>query len=332
MTVGTSNRLVSIIIPCYRQAQFLDEAVQSALGQSYQPVEVLVVNDGSDDDTEAVAARYGDRIRYLYQPNRGLPAARNTGISCAGGAWLKFLDADDRLHPDQVAWQMESLAGRTDAVSLTGVRFFREDAPQQFEDHTPAAEALIPFLLAENDHWIPPIGYLVPAALTKAVGCFNPELTCLEDWDFFSRVGLLGPPLLTDRRVGAYYRLRRGSMSANRPNMATTRARLMIGIHDLLRDCHGGRWFGRELLESEQLTYQHLVMLGIDDRALLAELLARIEELQHREGFGAFGWRFRLLARLLGYARAERVRAGAVKFLHIRPPECLDTGNWREVP
>jgi glycosyltransferase involved in cell wall biosynthesis len=332
MTAQAVNPRVSIIIPCYRQAQFLDEAVCSALGQSYQPVEVLVVNDGSDDDTEAVAARFGDRIHYLYQSNRGLPAARNTGIAQATGTWLKFLDADDRLHPDQVAWHMESLAGRTDAVSMTGVRFFREDDPQQFEDHAPAADALIPFLLAENDQWIPPLGYLVPAELTKAVGCFDPALTCLEDWDFFSRVGLLDPPLVVDRRIGAYYRLRRGSMSANRPNMAATRARLVIGLHDLLREHDGGRWFGRDLLESEQLSYQQLVALGIEDRGLLAALLGRIQELQHREGFGMFGWRFRLMARLLGYARAERVRAGAVRLLGIRPPECLDTGSWREVP
>src|SRR6516164_9832221 len=95
--------LVSVIIPCYRQARYLPEAIDSILGQSYPAVEAVVVNDGSDDDTEAVARRYGDRVRYAWRPNGGISAARNWGIAHARGAYLKFLDADDYLHPDQVA-------------------------------------------------------------------------------------------------------------------------------------------------------------------------------------------------------------------------------------
>src|SRR5437660_6526968 len=103
--------LVSIIIPCYNQAQYLAETIDSALAQTYRPIQVLVVNDGSPDDTEKVARAYGDRIDYIYRENGGLSAARNTGIARATGFYLKFLDSDDQLHPEQIARQMDALAG-----------------------------------------------------------------------------------------------------------------------------------------------------------------------------------------------------------------------------
>src|SRR5437868_12767968 len=103
--------LVSIIIPCYNQAEFLSEAIDSALAQTYRPIEVLVVNDGSPDETEKVARSYGERIEYISRDNGGLSAARNTGIARARGCYLKFLDSDDQLHPAQIARQVEALAG-----------------------------------------------------------------------------------------------------------------------------------------------------------------------------------------------------------------------------
>src|SRR3954464_13524952 len=106
--------LVSVVIPCYKQAQYLPEAIDSVLAQTYPAVECVVVNDGSPDDTEAVARGYGDRVRYVARPNGGISAARNSGSAVARGAYLKFLDADDHLHPEQVAWQMEAVGGRQD--------------------------------------------------------------------------------------------------------------------------------------------------------------------------------------------------------------------------
>jgi glycosyltransferase involved in cell wall biosynthesis len=303
--------------------------VDSALGQSYPAIEVLIVNDGSDDDTEAVARGYGDRVRYVYRPNGGLSAARNSGIAQARGAYFKFLDADDSLHPDQIAWQMAALAGRPNCVSLTGVRLYRDRCPEQFLDHLPTAKALLPDLFRDID-WGGIHGFLFPAGLVRAVGGFDATLRFAEDWNFFCRVGLHGPLLLTDPRIGAYYRLRAGSMSTNRVGMTTTRAGLLIELHDLLQAASRPDWFGLDLLKLEQATYHGLVLQGVRDPRLLDGLLTRIHELQRREGFGLFGWRFRLLARLLGYARAERVRAHILRITRKKPPEALDTGAWRE--
>jgi glycosyltransferase involved in cell wall biosynthesis len=346
MSHNAGDALVSVIIPCYRQAQFLRTAIDSALMQTYPLIEIIVVNDGSDDDTEAVAKSYGAKVQYIHRQNGGLSAARNTGIAQARGTYFKFLDADDHIHPEQIAWHVEALGGRTDCISLTGVRLYRDGVPEQYEDHAPAHQQLLPYLLRDNTDWIPPVGYLVPAALARSVNGFNESYPCFEDWDFFSRVGLHAPPLFCDQRIGGFYRLRPGSMSANRRRMAMIMGKILVELHDVLWErqrLHNGNgqdakenppfsaeWFGVDLLKAEQGAYQKLIMQGGHDPKLLNELLSRIKELQRREGFGQNGWRFRLMAHFLGYARAEWVRSGVVKLLKKQPPCTLDTGAWRE--
>lgn len=104
-----SSTLISIIIPCYRQACFLPDAIDSVLQQTYGPVEIIVVNDGSPDDTAVVAARYAGRIKYVEQPNGGVCTARNQGVQLATGEFLLFLDADDYLAGDMLEKMVECL-------------------------------------------------------------------------------------------------------------------------------------------------------------------------------------------------------------------------------
>ncbi len=173
------------------------------------------------------------------------------------------------------------------------------------------------------------MAWLFPARLVHAAGGFDESLRFAEDWDFFVKVGMLGATLHVNKRLGCYYRQRPGSMSANRVGMATAYARIFIRLHDRLREANRPDWFGIDLLKIEQSGYQALVKLGVKDDELLNGLLQRIFELQKRVGFGQFGWRFRLMARCLGYARAERLRCRVVRLLKIRPPETLDTQAWR---
>lgn len=91
---------ISVIVPCYNQAQYLDECLQSVLDQTYQDWECIIVNDGSQDNTEEVAKRWvkkDARFSYLYQNNKGVSSARNTGMKYAKGEWLQLLDGDDLL-------------------------------------------------------------------------------------------------------------------------------------------------------------------------------------------------------------------------------------------
>src|SRR6266496_4166301 len=90
--------LVSVVIPCYNHAHFLSEAIESVMAQTWQQFEVIVVDDGSVDNTREVALRYSG-VRYIRQTNQGLSASRNTGLRHSNGNFLVFLDADDRLRP-----------------------------------------------------------------------------------------------------------------------------------------------------------------------------------------------------------------------------------------
>jgi len=99
----------SLVIATFNHGRFLAEALDSAIAQTLKGVEIVVVDDGSTDDTPAVLARYAGRIRAIRQPNRGLAAARNTGLATARGTYVSFLDADDVLMPTKLAEQVAVL-------------------------------------------------------------------------------------------------------------------------------------------------------------------------------------------------------------------------------
>lgn len=90
---------VSAVIPSYNYGAFVGKAIESVLNQTHHDVECIVVDDGSTDNTREVVAKYGDRVRYIYQKNAGLPEARNTGVKAATGEFVGFLDADDEWEP-----------------------------------------------------------------------------------------------------------------------------------------------------------------------------------------------------------------------------------------
>ncbi len=109
-----SSGLVSVVIPTYNRALHLGAAIESALGQTYRPLEVIVVDDGSTDGTADVVATFGSDVRYLHQPNGGVAAARNLGLRHARGEFIAFLDSDDRWQPWKLAAQVELLRKRPD--------------------------------------------------------------------------------------------------------------------------------------------------------------------------------------------------------------------------
>ena len=116
---------VSVIIPCHNYGRFVTAAVESALSQTYQPVDVIVIDDGSTDDTPERLQAFGSRIRYIRQENQGVSAARNTGIRQSCGEWVAFLDADDFWHPQKLEAQFRSiqtLAGSISSAALLRVR------------------------------------------------------------------------------------------------------------------------------------------------------------------------------------------------------------------
>lgn len=203
--------LVSVITPCFRQGHFLGEAIESVLGQTHPRVEMVVVNDGSDDDTDTVARGYGEKIKYVRQENAGLPAARNAGVRVAVGTYLLFLDADDMLLPSAIAWLVEAVGGEANALGIMGFRLFTSD-PDVGEDIIPPAVPLLPTVVRDNP--APPLAYLAPAQVVRAVGGFSTDLTYgCEDWDLWMRLSFRGVSPRFVARVGGLYRRHAGTMS-----------------------------------------------------------------------------------------------------------------------
>jgi glycosyltransferase involved in cell wall biosynthesis len=124
---GAEARAVAVVIPCFGYAHLLGEAIESVLGQLSPPGDVLVVDDGSPDDTAAVAGRYAEQgVRYLRRPNGGPAAARNTGAQECAGEYVVFLDADDLLDPRYLARTCEAIGGAGPDVGYvyTQCRYF----------------------------------------------------------------------------------------------------------------------------------------------------------------------------------------------------------------
>jgi glycosyltransferase involved in cell wall biosynthesis len=111
--------LVSVIIPCYNHGQFLQQAIDSIDQQTHSPVEIIVVDDGSVDHTKEVSLQ-NPHVLYMYQKNQGLSAARNTGYCASHGEFLVFLDADDLLYPDAIAYNLDQLLSRPDVAFVSG--------------------------------------------------------------------------------------------------------------------------------------------------------------------------------------------------------------------
>jgi len=187
---------VSCIIPVYNGERFLGAAVDSILAQTRQPVEIIIVDDGSTDGTPEVIARYGDRVRSIRQENAGPAAARNAGIALATGAVIGFLDADDLWLPHKLALQMGELTRSPETMlCLAGMMNFRESAAPG----GPVAEAPGgPFS---------PCTMLVRAPVFRQIGGFDARLRAGEDTEWFCRVMMAGipytvlPDILVRRRL-----------------------------------------------------------------------------------------------------------------------------------
>lgn len=111
---------VTLVIPCYNAGSYVGEAIDSALSQTRPPDEIIVVDDGSEDDSSRVVRGFGDKVRYAWQENRGISGARNTGIAMASGSVVALLDADDLWPPDSLTVRLELMAGNPDVDLVYG--------------------------------------------------------------------------------------------------------------------------------------------------------------------------------------------------------------------
>lgn len=219
----TENPLVSVIIPNYNHARFLGDAVRSVLEQTYRPVEIIVVDDGSTDNSGEVAAGFGEQIRYIYQTNAGLSAARNTGLRAAKGDLIGVLDADDMYEPNFLATLVAALQADPEADGVyCGYQFVDEtNNPLPQIENRPVPSADLYTALLDGNFFVPESVFL-RRRVYDVVGFFDESLRACEDWDVWLRAAkkfrlIHSPHILTRHRVLA------GSMSTDPLRMLTAR-------------------------------------------------------------------------------------------------------------
>lgn len=218
---------VSVVIPCYNSARTVVEAVESALNQTYPSVEVVVVDDGSTDDSVARLADYRDRIVLVQQVNRGLSAARNAGVDACTGEFVTLLDADDVLLPDCLAKRVEIMRASAEMGLVAG--WFREiDADGTAIERVPELRKVwteAPFRQAVRRNWGPPVGWTFRRDAYYRIGGFDPLLRSCEDWDFVIRMASRYQ-IGYDETVQVLYRKSSGQMSSHHHTMLDAAAKV----------------------------------------------------------------------------------------------------------
>jgi glycosyltransferase involved in cell wall biosynthesis len=207
---------VSIITPCYNGARYLRQTLESAVRQSRPALEVIVIDDGSTDDSAAIAESFGAPVRVIRQTNHGESVARNRGLEAARGSHVLFLDADDLLHPDALAHLAPALEGRPGTVALMGCAWFTTDPEHPHSARELTHDAFYPDIIESNLG--PPNCWLAPLDVVRAAGGFAESMKWFEDWDMWWRVGLEARGLVSVPFIGARYRQHPESQ------LATTRA------------------------------------------------------------------------------------------------------------
>ena len=190
---------VSVIIPTYNRSKYVTKAIDSVLGQTYKDYEIIVVDDGSTDNTKEVLKPYTDRIKYLYQENTGVSAARNAGIRAAGGQWIAFLDSDDEWLPEKLSIQMDYLSRHNEIVAfITNVKFILPDnkSINLFEMKNYSNNEIDSYVLPRP--LIDVLKVFLFALMAKRkilldIGCFDESMSIYEDADLMRRLALEGP-------------------------------------------------------------------------------------------------------------------------------------------
>jgi glycosyltransferase involved in cell wall biosynthesis len=229
--------LVSIIIPCYNGETYLHHAIESALEQSYQSIEIIVVDDGSTDTSSKIAQRYP--VRFIQQQNKGVSAARNVGVQASRGANIAFLDADDRLKWNGIGAGVQELAEHPECAMTVGDHVFVNADGSYLansrKNPLPARhyEALLKSNFIEMTSTV-----LFRRAIFDAVGGFNTELRAAEDYDLYLRIAA-AYPICCHSTVVAEYRIHETNASRNPELMLTTTLRVLKSQAPSVRGNHG---------------------------------------------------------------------------------------------
>jgi glycosyltransferase involved in cell wall biosynthesis len=300
---------ISVIIPAFNSGEFIADALESALGQSAPAAQIIVVNDGSTDDTAARLLAFRDRITVIDQANQGPAAARNAGLRIATGDFIAFLDADDVWHPRKLEMQLAALR-RFPGLQMIGTQ--RYDYPCAGEPAIAAGAGIeeVPRdrLLVRN--YFTASSIMVRGEIIRRLGGFDTSICNVEDFDLWLRVAELGPVANLKSPLTGY---RHVAGSAGRQAVGVDR-----GLRRVLRKLdERDSWRGRSWLRRRAISHLHFAITHLHadagrERSAFWRLVQSMAwypfpYFKHETG-GALGRPRRaviLLLRILGLKRAE---------------------------
>jgi len=311
---------VSIIIPCYNAERWVGEAIDSCLAQTYRPLEIIVVDDGSTDGSLEIIKEYADSHRDIVQyetgPNRGGCAARNRGIDLSNGDYLMFLDADDYISEDTITALVKLIvAQHKHVVGACRWHYLFET------DHGwDAVQSEAPTVAETEDYlrlwikggFIPPVALLWPRKLIDSINGWDETLTANQDGDLMYRALLQGAKVFHTHEGSAYYRKHKShmSVSSSRSKAAyQSRFRVIEKVEHTLRE--QGR-LGDYAIELGQ-AYYSLAVGGFErDIDLARKALARSKDLAGNQAVtGTLV--HRILSRIIGLEQKEKLARNLAK-------------------
>ncbi|MBK6904825.1 MAG: glycosyltransferase [Saprospirales bacterium] len=228
------NPLVSVLIPAYNASRYLAETIHSVMNQTFSAWEMIIVDDGSQDDTFSIAREFAgrdSRIQAVAQPNAGASAARNHAFRLSKGQWVKYMDADDLLNPDSLAAQA-ALANQFPDCIISGKwgRFYRDDL-QTFRLSSESVWRDMPGVDWIVESWskgpnmTQPGIFLIPRNIVEKFGGWDESLSLVDDREFFTRIILQSPFIKFCPDSVLYYRSGLGgSLSKTRGEKAMASA------------------------------------------------------------------------------------------------------------
>jgi glycosyltransferase involved in cell wall biosynthesis len=307
--------LISVLIPCFNSARFVGETIDTIKAQTWSNIEIIVVDDGSTDNSRAVITKHADhRVRLIEQANAGACAARNRAFSESRGDYVKFLDSDDLIDPDMVALQMARLEGQHRCVtSGEWGRFYDRPEDTRFEVE-PVYRDLTPIdwlalSRAEGLGMMVPGLWLIPRPIVEKAGPWDVALTrsgC-DDTEYFTRLLLRCDKVLFTPGARMRYRSGiRGSLSGSR------RFDLKVKVLELCEAYLLAVEDSPRIRKGLSLSFQHIAHAAYPyDPALAERVLTHVRELHDVQIRPGGGRMFHIAARIFGWRIARRLQVAS---------------------
>jgi glycosyltransferase involved in cell wall biosynthesis len=228
---------VSVVIPCYNQGRYLCEAIRSILCQTYRNFEIIVVDDGSTDNTRDVAT--AEPVRYAFQTNQGLSAARNRGIREGNGEFFIFLDADDRLLPDGIRAGVKALSDRPDCAFAYGDYREIDESGNVLQESNRHLQTVTEYRTLLKSNCIEMHATVIYRRNAfEDAGLFDSGLTASEDYDMYLRISRRMPICYFNALI-AEYRMHQGNMSRDLVLMLRTVLQVLRSQKEFVRKDQG---------------------------------------------------------------------------------------------